>query len=215
MKDGTSALLLVGGEGPSRRQLTLLRNDPHSSLKSGLVICADSGLDLARRLGLSPDWVVGDMDSLRNPGLLRRLPPHRVRRAAVEKDKSDTEMGLDLAWELGAASICIVGGEGGRLDHIVALLRLFDRRPAPDRWIGRHSEVIAVHDHLALRGRVGETISLFPTGDGPWRAESHGLHWQLNGLRWRRGDYGLSNRVTGSPAEIVVFEGDFILVRSL
>ncbi|MDR1858005.1 MAG: hypothetical protein LBQ69_00885, partial [Treponema sp.] len=49
----------------------------------------------------SPDWIVGDMDSLGSESRLAKYPGERVVRHAAEKDHSDTEMALSLLWEKG------------------------------------------------------------------------------------------------------------------
>lgn len=80
------------------------------------VICADAGLRHAENLGITPDLVVGDMDSY-----TRRVPENvEFIKSPVEKDETDTLLALQQALLRGYTDIIIFGGLGGRLDHTLA-----------------------------------------------------------------------------------------------
>src|SRR4051794_10898103 len=88
---------------------------------AALVIAADSGADHAASLGLSVDLVVGDLDSVSPAGLAAaRDGGARVDEHPAEKDATDLELALDAAVSAGATEIVVVGGHGGRLDHLLA-----------------------------------------------------------------------------------------------
>src|SRR5262249_51869666 len=86
------------------------------------VIAANGGVALAAELGLGVDLVVGDLDSLSAAGLAA-VP--RVERHPEGKDASDLELALQAALGLGPERIVVVGGGGGRLDHLFGNLLLF------------------------------------------------------------------------------------------
>lgn len=85
-----------------------------------VVIAADSGFDLCRRLGVLPDVLVGDLDSIRDGqalsfgGELLTVPR--------EKNDTDTMLAVKLAIERGFCEIFIIGGLGGRADHTLSNL---------------------------------------------------------------------------------------------
>ena len=81
------------------------------------VIAADAGLKQAEALGLTPDLIVGDFDTV-EPEVLSRF---RAREHIVwdvhqpEKDETDTELALQKAMALGCGEIVILGApEAGR-----------------------------------------------------------------------------------------------------
>lgn len=74
------------------------------------IICADGGLLTARRLGLKPDFLIGDYDSMEQPA-------EEVIKLPTEKDMTDSEAAIDLAVSKGATHITVLGGLGGRFDH--------------------------------------------------------------------------------------------------
>ncbi len=92
------------------------------------VILVDGGLEPAEKLGLVPDAIVGDFDTVR-PEIL-----DRYRRSAggdtlwdvhkPEKDETDTELAIRTAMKLGCARLAILGATGGRLDHELSNIHL-------------------------------------------------------------------------------------------
>ena len=103
-----------------------------------LVIAADSGIEHAQALGLRVDVAVGDFDSVSADALHRAEAQGAVlERHPAAKDATDLELALDAAVRRGAGRIVVLGGHGGRVDHLLArygarvddLLALVDARP--------------------------------------------------------------------------------------
>ncbi|MDR2210133.1 MAG: thiamine diphosphokinase [Spirochaetaceae bacterium] len=210
-------IAFIGGEGPgpeqSRTLVTEQKEEP-------LIVAADSGLLAAEAAGLNPRWIVGDMDSL-GPAGERRLALYgaeRILRYPPDKDYTDTELALSMLVEGGCTRIWLIGGGGGRIDHLFAIRALFEREKPPERWISRE-------DIRCLEG-PGEliravppaapvkdcTVSVFPLGTGPWRADSSGLTWPLGGLAWDRGRFGISNRAPQGTFTIRALQGRFMVI---
>lgn len=218
-------IAFIGGEGPPpelcRRLLApLMTPDPRSPRPDEppvLIAAADSGLTAAEAAGLRPDWVVGDMDSLADLSRLDAYPPERVLRYGTEKDDTDTELALRLLWEKGCREVCLVGGGGGRLDHVLAVRALFEREPCPSRWITGGEDLLRVDSPGELRrdGPPGSLVSVFPLGTGPWEAESAGLKWPLAGLPWDRGFFALSNVAEDGFFAVRARRGCFLVVLPL
>ncbi len=80
-----------------------------------LVIAADGGYAALQTLGITPDLVVGDFDSL---GYVPEA--EQVIRHPVRKDDTDTLLGIRLGLEHGYRNFVITGSVGGRLDHTLA-----------------------------------------------------------------------------------------------
>ncbi|MDR1899637.1 MAG: thiamine diphosphokinase [Treponema sp.] len=223
-----TGIAFIGGEGPAPalcRRLVEEARPPAGP--AALVAAADSGLAAAEDAGLRPDWIVGDMDSLEElPGGLLRLaayPPDRVRRCRRDKDLTDTELALELLWEQGCGDTWIVGGGGGRLDHLLALRALFERDRFPRRWITAAEDIRCVAAPAVLTAGAaggpsvlppGTLVSVFPLGEGPWRAESAGLRWPLDDLAWHRGFAGVSNEAETGEFSIQAAAGRFMVVVS-
>ena len=204
-------IIFTGGEAPGTQVIKQLIEA--QTQKGALLIAADSGLIIAQNAGVSPDWVIGDMDSLDDPSRLAALPQDRVIRLQHEKDFTDTEMAFLLAVEKGCNSIWIIGGGGGRPDHLFAIRSLFERELFPDRWITDTADIYCIEaEEREWKAGNGITVSVFPLGDGPWEAESTGLKWPLAGLEWSRGFFGLSNVAPDGSFTINAKQGRFMVI---
>src|SRR5258708_15004155 len=136
-----------------------------------MIIAADRGAATALQLGYTPSIVVGDFDSL-DTLLLRELSERgsQVRKVAIAKDETDTEMAMQVDIEQGATSITLLAALGAaRFDHTMAnilLLAGFDGVSirivdGPSTfWLRRGP------GSSAIEGQVGDLVSLLPmTGD--------------------------------------------------
>lgn len=206
------ALLAIGGEGPRREAIEPL-------LPSFDFICAaDSGLDLLRRYGLEPGLIAGDMDSVSSPSLLSAYPRAEVMRFPRDKDESDTELSLRLLFERGYRDVTVAGGGGGRLDHLLAIRALFERRERrPRAWFtaGEVIRLVEGGSRLELPSEPGDLVSVFPLAAGAEGMTSGGLKWALGGLKWGAGDFGLSNEATGSGFWVEAGRGDLLILTQL
>ncbi|MGC9311976.1 MAG: thiamine diphosphokinase, partial [Sediminispirochaetaceae bacterium] len=121
-------IVIIGGNHPERDLSLRLVEEAQ------IIIAADSGFDYAWNNGIDIDYVVGDMDSTSYREIIESMPKEKVLRMPEEKDETDTELGLAMLKELGAVESVIIGGGGGRLDHLLGIVTLFHREIRPDEW---------------------------------------------------------------------------------
>jgi thiamine pyrophosphokinase len=154
------------------------------------------------------------MDSLDDPRSLEKYPDQRVFRYPADKDYTDTELALTFLWEQGCDEIWLIGGGGGRIDHLFALRSLFDRKRTPDRWFTDGADIYCLKEKskLTIIHPPASIVSLFPVGEGPWKAGSHGLKWSLDGLNWNRGFFGVSNVALKGTFSVFSEEGRFLVI---
>lgn len=202
-------LLLIGGDGPDR--------DVLRPFIEGIsyTIAADSGFDLGITLGIMPDLVVGDMDSIRNYEKLKEIPADNIMRSTHDKDETDTEIGLRIFQEMGYERIIIAGGGGGRLDHLLGIVFLFERSYAPQRWLTSSEHIELICGEAEFSGWRGQTVSFFPIGAFTQLRYSEGLKWPLDGLKLIRGFAGISNIITDDRLKVSVGEGKLLMVRDV
>lgn len=180
-----------------------------------IIIAADSGYDSAINMGVKPDVVIGDMDSINNINILQEYLKENVLEFSKDKDETDTELGIQYLKDHHYDEIVIIGGGGGRMDHFLAILLLFDREFSPDIWYTNDTRFQKISGSCSIQYRKGQLVSFFPTGRGVCRMKSKGLKWPLDGLEWRRGDMGISNITTEDPFFIEMLEGRLIMVNQL
>jgi thiamine pyrophosphokinase len=193
--------------------------------KNALIIAADSGLSCVQEAGLKPDYIIGDMDSV-DAQLLDAYPDECVIRHSRDKDYTDTELAFKLAVEKGCGEIWIIGGGGGRIDHLFGIRSLFERELFPRRWITANADIWCIEAmaddskpsmavnalSMKLVPQKDALVSVFPLGEGPWEAESKWLKWPLKGLKWDRGFFGLSNVALSGEFFIKAEKGRFIVI---
>jgi len=200
-------ILFIGGVGPSSAQIgSIIKPDD-------LVCAADSGLDMALSVDIEPQGIVGDMDSISDLRLLDRFSV--VETAERDKDESDTELGISWLIRRGCDSIVLIGGGEGRLDHTLALKRLFSKEERLSNWFTGRDMVEGIDGNTELKGDVGSSISIFPIGNGPWLIRSVGLTWELDAVDWFSGASSLSNRFETGSVRLMVDSGRFLLIRPI
>lgn len=206
---GVNGVLFVGGAGPDPAAVA------DDIAEADVVAAADQGLARAIAMGIEPDFVLGDFDSLDDTTLLDRFPPDRVLRFPTDKDETDAEIGLRLLAARGCDRVTLAGGGGGRLDHLLAIAALFDRDRPPRRWVTDAEDVLLVEGEAYFDGWRGSTVSVFPLGDGASGLYSEGLRWPLEGLAFARGWAGISNVADDDRVLVGVGRGRLLVVRSL
>ncbi|MEP6758594.1 MAG: thiamine diphosphokinase [Actinomycetota bacterium] len=205
-----TAIVVCAG-GPVRATPPMFNPD-------ALVIAADAGVHEAERLGLRVDLLVGDLDSA-DPSAVARVEASggRVERHSPDKDASDLELALVAAAVAGARRVLVLGGDGGRFDHVLgnAFLMASPRfaELRIDAVLGA-ALIYVVRDERALDGIPEELVSLFAVG-GPARGvTTDGLRWRLDGEELMPGSTrGLSNEFIGTAANVRVGEGVVLVVR--
>jgi len=218
------AIIFTGGLAPPVHVIKVIMQEASSN---PLFIAADSGLLSAESAGLQPDWVVGDMDSLNDDAKLASLPPQRILRTEHDKDFTDTEMAFALAIDQGCNDFWIIGGGGGRIDHLFGIRSLFERDIFPGRWITDSADIWCIDSGQQSKSghfgkseikhslEIGAVVSVFPLGGDPWKAKSTGLKWPLDTVVWDRGFFGLSNVAVDDKFSIKAESGRFMVILPL
>ena len=182
------------------------------------VIAADSGAAHARTAGRAVDVLVGDLDSI-DPSLALALESQgtRVDRHPAAKDRTDLALALDAALALEPSAITVVGGHGGRLDHLVAnalLLAADDYAGiAVDARMGP-ATVTVVRGRREIRGPVGDLVSLLPVGGPATGVTTEGLMFPLHGATLRPGTtWGVSNQLVEASGAVTVSTGVVLVIQ--
>lgn len=177
--------------------------------KGDYIIAADGGLRHVQALGLEPDAVIGDFDSL-------GYVPEKGVVYPVEKDDTDSMLAVRLGLEHGFTRFLIYGGmDGKRLDHTVANFQTL-------HFLADHGAVgtLVGAEYLACVFRNGSLhfpagmegdFSLFCQGRDALGVTIRGLYYQVEDVTLTAGfPLGVSNHFTGEAAEISVRDGTLL-----
>jgi thiamine pyrophosphokinase len=183
------------------------------------IIVADGGANHARKIGLVPDVLIGDLDSV-SKNEVKRLETlgTRVIRYPVEKDETDLELSLGYVLDQGFREILILAPFGGRLDQTLGNISLLTR---PDlEGIGTRmddglEEVFLIRDQAVVNGAPGDTVSLLAIGVEAKGVETKGLYYPLKGeTLFSHATRGISNRLVDKSATIRVGEGMLLCIHT-
>jgi len=207
----TSVNIIIMAAGPSAPPADLALDD------AVVVICADGGCRLARLLGLLPALVVGDLDSLEEEErrwiAANRIP---VQQHPATKDKSDLHLALLEALERKPLEIIILGGLGGRPDHMLCnlgLLELCRQAGVRARFSGPQIDLFLARPNEIIRAPRGTIVSLLPMSDVVEGVTLRGMRYPLEDATLRRGDStGLSNVMEENEAGISLGGGSLLVV---
>ena len=195
------ALLFANGE-VSSREINLIRDEIFD-----VVVAADGGVRNALSANRTPDFVVGDLDSVGSSAREQLPQTEFVYRPSQELN--DLEKALRFCETLDITDITLLGISGKRLDHTLnnlSVLCRYDRRFRLTIY-DPYAAIYLVREKWEYAGRQGQLISLIPLG----RVEgitTRGLAFSLSnetlGFGYRE---GLSNYIVESPVEVTVTKG--------
>ena len=177
--------------------------------KDDLVIAADGGLRHTQALGIHPDVILGDFDSL---GYI----PEGSSVFRVEKDDTDMMLAIRLGLERGCREFLLYGAmDGPRLDHTIANLQTLSYLTEHGAWgylIGNHHIATCVRrGSLVFSEKAEGIVSVFCQGADASNVTLEGLHYPLNNAKLTAHfPLGVSNHFLGQPARVRVGEGTLL-----
>lgn len=184
---------------------------PYIPTKQDYVIAADKGLDNLKKIGIKPDVIIGDFDSL---GFVPS--GENIKRLPVEKDDTDVGFAVNYAFELGYKEFVIYGAIGGLLDHTVANLQLsayISSKGGKSVFVGDNVFVTSItNDTLKISNGKGR-LSVFALSDKAEGVFLSGLKYPLeNAVIENTFPIGVSNEFTDKSAKITVKNGTLLIV---
>jgi len=178
------------------------------------IICADGGYNHAKNLNLTPNVIIGDLDSI------GEIPKGiEILRYNKDKDDTDTMLAVKYGIEKGFKDFLIIGAIGGRLDHTYAnfsTLHYIIKNGCTGFIADNFSEV-----HIMEKGgkifnkREDYYISVFPFGAKSACITEKGFKYSLdNYILESENPIGVSNEFKDDIASIFVEKGTLIIILS-
>lgn len=183
------------------------------------IVGVDGGCKLLEQLDVAPTIILGDFDSIGNLTRYKAQWPHaEIKTFPPEKDFTDAELAFDEVEGLPLDRVAVIGGFGGRADHMLSILFL----------IGRQSKCVMI-DELNFIERIEapmakklrkedfhETyLSILPDVDLLEGINLKGFKYPLVNATIRRSQtLGISNEIVEDEAVIEIESGTGFLVFS-
>ncbi|MHB8128668.1 MAG: thiamine diphosphokinase [Mobilitalea sp.] len=186
-----------------------------------MIIAADRGLTVADRLNLPLDFIVGDFDSVSKAVLNKyRELSTPIQTFPTEKDKTDTQIAIELAIMQNASDIDIIGATGSRLDHVLAnihLLMLPLQLKIKARLIDPNNKIYLKNESFSLMkyNQFGDFVSLLPFSEKVHGLTLKGFKYPLNNITLTAGNsLGISNEIKAEEAFVEFTDGILIVIES-
>jgi thiamine pyrophosphokinase len=184
-----------------------------------LIIAADGGAAHCHTLGLLPDVLIGDLDSL-SPALRSELEARRVRflMHPAQKDQTDFELAVLHAKEASANKVTVLAGLGRRWDHSLANLLLAAQSQFSElqiTFLQGEQRLHILRGANKLAAKAGERVSLLPLGGDADGVTTSGLMYPLEHEILKRGSSrGVSNVAEIDFPEVTSLQGMLLCVIS-
>ena len=185
-----------------------------------LIIAADAGYLTAQKMGITPDVLLGDFDTLGVENIPDGIECLRV---PAEKNDTDTQLAVSTAIERGAKEIVIVGGLSGRLDHTLSTLAILE-----DLWERKNDRIYATltdgKNRVRFLRNSGTILprsqyryfSLIAADELVKGITLEGCKYPLkNGRISRRHQWAVSNEITGNCTLIEISRGGVWVIESM
>lgn len=188
--------------------------------KDDYIICVNGGSVHAIEMGLIPDLLIGDLDSLASETRDRVLGQKpELLRHPTKKDKSDLELALDHAVGMDPVEVIIFGALGGaRFDHFfinLLLLQIPLRHKVKAKIVDERHEIFLTDSNLVINGRKGDYLSLFALTSEVQGIVTEGLKYRLHNESLSfSSTRGLSNEMLGRRAEVSFDSGLLLVIKA-
>jgi thiamine pyrophosphokinase len=206
----TRIIIFANGELPNP-------DKAHALIQStDFIICADGGTRHALTLGLIPNLIIGDMDSLPANFTISNFDGEVI---IFPKDKNETdlELAINHAITLKPDEIIIVAALGGRMDHTLANISLLTNFQTINLKLNDGlEEIFLCKDQVEVKGRSGDIVSLIPWGGNVEGVKTENLKWKLNNepLYFDK-TRGISNEMISDVATISITKGLLLIVHQI
>ncbi len=202
-------IILANGRPPAKSVINDLRKLGYDTL-----ICADGGSGTAKKLGLIPDYIIGDLDSSEASTLKFYEKKTKIIRIKRQND-TDVEKCLKFAIKKKFREAVLLGVTGDRLDHTICNLGIVLKFFSVIRLsiIAENSFLTAYTGKVKLSATPYETISLYGFNRNT-KIISRGLKYPLKNIPLPFGEReSTSNVATGKSGDLSITGGVIFVVR--
>lgn len=202
-------ILIANGRAPLKKDILYLKSKGYDT-----IMCADGGANTAFRLKIVPDFIIGDLDSVK-PAVLHHYQDISTVKRIPRQNDTDVEKVLKYALKQGFTGCCMTAVTGDRLDHsfgnLAIALKYSDLMDI--RIISEQSYLTVISGCKTLRSQPQETISLFGFSSKT-KFTTTGLKYRLDNESLTFGEReSTSNVAVNDQFAVIVKYGKAFLIR--
>ncbi len=183
-----------------------------------IVIAVDGGLEACRSASVTPNVIVGDLDSVTAEDLQwARAEGVEIEAFPADKDVTDLDLALRRAQHDGADEVVVTACTGARIDHALGVFGSLVRGSLPARISEPHLSAWllaeGVRGDVSLAG-MGATVSVIALA-GSATVTCAGVRWPLVRAQLEPlGTHGISNVIVADPARVELHSGCVAVISS-
>ncbi|MBR3601292.1 MAG: thiamine diphosphokinase [Lachnospiraceae bacterium] len=208
--------ILVGAGDLTISEIPMGEND--------LCIAVDAGYEYCRLLEITPDYILGDFDSIsekeaENVAEIAKQEEDKVIILPIEKDDTDMLAAIKLGLSEGYRSFRIYGGMGGRIEHTIAniqcLLYLKEHNAVGYLMDGTGMILVAKEEEISFQDSLEGYMSLFSMGDKATVSIENMKYLLKEQEVTNSFPIGISNEfIYGSKGKVTVHQGAVVIIVS-
>lgn len=181
------------------------------------VVAVDGGLNHLHKLGVKPDVIIGDFDSV-DKDLLDLYKNIKRYSLPTRKDQTDSEIAVDYAIDMKPDEVVLLGMTGHRLDHMITnihLLKRFWNHDILAYVLDFYNKVYYCNGDMDLEGKIGDLLSIVPISCKVTKIKTFGLEYPLNDeTLYIHESRGVSNVFSNTKVRIETGSGEFFIILS-
>ena len=181
------------------------------------ILAADGGLVHLQALGLTPNGIIGDFDSLGSVSI-----PDGIERIELpaEKDCTDTQAAVQVALERGCTEIYIIGGVGTRVDHVMSnvgiLEGLYEGGVHANISNGKNRIRYLRNDNVLIGRSAYKYLSVIALDPVCRGVSVEGCKYKMKDQKLeRKVQFAVSNEIEGNLALVTVKKGAALVIESI
>ena len=204
---GKNPVVIVGnGEFPSHKiPLNHLKN-------AGTIICADGGADQLISYNLTPNAIIGDMDSTK----LRKDDFKGAWISSPNQNRTDLQKTLDWCIANNLNDVTVLGAMGRREDHSLGNLHVLDEfsQKLKMKFVTNYAVIHSFKGKRIFSSLIGQQISIVAI-ENIQSISTVGLKYELKNKSFPPACNGISNEAIGEIFTIKSTEPIWLFINHL
>ena len=202
-------IIVANGKSPTKRVVKYFLSKGFCT-----IICADGGANSAKKLGIIPNFIIGDLDSVSKTTLNYFSKKSKIINYKRQND-TDVEKCIKFAIAKRFNEVVLLGVTGDRLDHTICnlgiVIKFFDRIKI--NLVSEKSFLFPLNKTTIIKSKVRETISLYAF-DEQTKITSTGLKYKLDNTALPFGvKESTSNVTTKNEIKLAIKDGIVFVIR--
>jgi thiamine pyrophosphokinase len=205
MKTVNNILLIANGKCEDAAFIKTLAKE------NDFVLAVDGGADTALKAGVTPDLVIGDLDSI-SPAAKEKLGKDKLFKIS-RQDNTDLEKALDFTLVLNPKTTTIICASGGRLDFTLSnVSSVFNYTKKLHVVLkGKGWRIYPIEKSAAFTCKKGATVSLIPMSAAKGITLKN-LKYPLNNATLKTGLTAVSNVAKKDNFEVLLKSGKLLVM---